>query len=62
MGGGGELILEGGLINLSKTMVSVLHKELECKVEKLKYKKLEIIQPRIKKANPNLQPLNKPSK
>ena len=29
-------------------MVSFLHKELEYKVEKLKYKKLEVIQPRIK--------------
>ena len=29
-------------------MVSVLHKELGCKVEKLKYKKLEVMQPRIK--------------
>ena len=29
----------GGLFNLEKTMVSVLHKELEYKVEKLKYKK-----------------------
>ena len=28
-----------GLLNLETTMVSVLHKELECKVEKLKYKK-----------------------
>ena len=28
-------------------MVSVLHKELEYKVEKLKYKKLEVTQPRI---------------
>ena len=28
-------------------MVSVLHKELEFKVEKLKYKKLEVMQPRI---------------
>ena len=33
-GGGGE-----GLFNLEMTMVSVLHKELEYKVEKLKYKK-----------------------
>ena len=33
-GGGG-----GGLFNLETTMVSVLHKELEYKVEKLKYKK-----------------------
>ena len=30
----------GGLSNLAKTMVSVLHKELEYKVEKLKYKKV----------------------
>ena len=30
---------KGGLFKLEKTMVSVLHKELEYKVEKLKYKK-----------------------
>ena len=29
-------------------MVSVLHTELEYKVEKFKYKKLEVMQPRIK--------------
>ena len=29
-------------------MVSVLHKELEYIVEKLKYKKLQVVQPRIK--------------
>ena len=29
-------------------MLSFLHKELECKVEKLKYKKLEVMQPRIR--------------
>ena len=29
----------GGLYNLETTMVSVLHKELEYEVEKLKYKK-----------------------
>ena len=34
----------GGLLNLAGKMVSVLNKELECKVEKLKYKKLEIMQ------------------
>ena len=34
----------GGLFNLEKTMVLVLHKELEHKVEKLKYKKLEVMQ------------------
>ena len=38
---GGGLIWEGGrLCNLETTMVSVLHKELECKVEKLKYMKI----------------------
>ena len=34
--------------NLAKTMRPVLHKELEYKVEKLKYKKLEVMHPRIK--------------
>ena len=34
-GGEGVLNREGGLFNLAKTMVSVLHKELEYKVEKL---------------------------
>ena len=38
----------GGLFNLATTTVSVLHKELECGVEKLKYEKLEIMQQRIK--------------
>ena len=33
---------------IAKTMVSVLHKELSYKVEKLKFKKLEVMQPRIK--------------
>ena len=32
--------LKGGLFNLEETMVSVLHKGLEYKVEKLKYKKI----------------------
>ena len=45
MGGGGG---RGALFNLAEAMVAVLHKELECKVEKLKYKKLEVMQPRIK--------------
>ena len=35
--GGGGLIETGGLFKLEKTVVSVLHKELEYKVEKLKY-------------------------
>ena len=43
-GGGGG----GGLFNVEKTMVSLLHKELEYKVEKLKYKRLEVMQPRIR--------------
>ena len=54
--GGGGLIETGGLFfrgkglfNLGKTMISVPYKELEDKVEKLKYKKLEVMQPRIKK-------------
>ena len=44
---GGGLIETGGLFNLAKKTVSALHKELEYKVEKLKYKKLEVMQPRI---------------
>ena len=51
--GGGGLKRDGGriwdwaLFNLAKTIVSVLHKELEYKAEKLKYKNLEVMQPRI---------------
>ena len=37
----------GGLFNLAKNMVSVLHEELECKVKKLKYKKLKVVQLRF---------------
>ena len=45
MGGGvnrdeGLISGGGGLFNLEETMVSVLHKELEYKVEKLKNKKV----------------------
>ena len=43
-GGGGyrdrSLFEMGGLFNLEQTMVSVVHKELEYKVEKLKYKEV----------------------
>ena len=44
MGGGslketGCVFERGGLFNFEMTMVSVLHKELEYKVEKFKYKK-----------------------
>jgi len=37
--GFGCLFERGGLFNLKMTMVSLLHKELEYKVEKLKWKK-----------------------
>ena len=33
---------------MAKTVVSVLHKELEYKVEKLKHKKVKVMQLRIK--------------
>ena len=46
--GGGGLIEMGGIFNLETMMVSVLHKELEYKVEKLTYKKFQVIQPRIR--------------
>ena len=36
----GSLFERGGLFNLEQTMVSVVHKELEYKVEKLKYKEV----------------------
>ena len=36
----GDLFERGGLFNLEKTMVSILHKKLEYKVETLKYKKV----------------------
>ena len=37
---GGAYLRGGRLCNLETTMVSVLHKELEYKVEKLKYMKI----------------------
>ena len=58
MGGGGLNRAEG--LNFTKTMVSVLHKELEYKLEKLKYKKLEVMQPKIKNKS-ELPAGNKPS-
>ena len=46
---GGRLYLNGGLFDLEKTMVSVLHKELEYKVIKLSgTKNLGVMQPRIR--------------
>ena len=49
-----------GLFNLAKMVVSVLHKELECKVKKLKYKKSEVMRLRIKNKS-ELPNVNKPS-
>ena len=56
---GGELNRDRGLFNLTKT--SVLHKGLEYKVKKLKYKKLEVTQPRVKK-HLRTSRVNKPSR
>ena len=60
----GGLFEMGGGLNLAKTMASVLYKELQYKVEKLKYKKLEVMQAcrRGSKTNPNFQLVNKPSR
>jgi len=44
----GGLFERGSLFNLEKTMVLVLHKELEYKLEKLNDKRLEVMQPRIR--------------
>ena len=41
------LFERGDLFNLAKTMVSMVPR-LEHKMEKLKYKKLKVVQPRIK--------------
>ena len=53
-GGGGGLNIDGGgicgrgLLYLETTMLSVLYKELEYNVEKLRYKKFQVKQPRIR--------------
>ena len=57
----GELFGRGALFNLEKTMVSVLHKELEYKVEKQKKKKVGGHAAEDQNKNPNFQLLNKPS-
>ena len=51
----------GGLFILEKTMVSVLHKELEYKVEKLKYWRRFWSSSQGSKSIPNFQLVNKPS-
>ena len=47
---GGGLIETGGLFNLEKTLVSILHEELEYEVEKLMTSKrrLEVMQAKIR--------------
>ena len=44
----GGLFERGDLFNLAKMIVLVVHKELKNKVEKLKDKKSEVMQPRIR--------------
>ena len=56
--GGGGLMDALGLFSLETTMVSVLHKELEYKVEKLKYKKFRSCS-RGSESNPTFQLVNK---
>ena len=60
---GGGLIETGGLFKLEKTVVSVLHKELEYKVEKLKYNKVgDHAAEDHWESNPTFQVVNKPSR
>ena len=47
-GGGGGLHRDGGLFNLEKTMVSVLHKELDTKWKSSSTRRLEVMQTRIR--------------
>ena len=44
----GGLFERGGFFYLETTMVSVLYKELEYNVEKLRYKAFQVKQPRIR--------------
>ena len=46
MGGAGNR--DGDVFNLEKRMVPVLHKDLEYNVDKLRYKKVGVTQPRIR--------------
>ena len=55
MGGGGSIS------NLEKTTASVLHKELDNKVEKLKYKKVGGHAVEVQWSNLNFQLVNKPT-
>ena len=56
----GGIFERGILFSLAKTKASVLHKELECKVETLKYRRLKVMQPK-NKTKPNFQVVNNPS-
>ena len=47
MAGGGGVFERGSLLILARMMVSVLHRDLERKVEMLKYMKLEVMQPKF---------------
>ena len=58
----GGIFKREGLFNLEKTTVSVLHKELEYKVEKLKYKKVGDAAEDHWESNPTFQVVNKPSR
>ena len=56
----GGIFERGGLFSLAKAMPSVLHKKGECKVETLKYKRLKVMQPKIK-TNLSFQVVNNSS-
>ena len=58
-GGRGSLIETGGLFNLEKTMVFVLHKELGYKWKSSSTKRLEVVQPRIRVKSELFQLVNK---
>ena len=40
---GGLFFRGGGVFNLAKVMASIFHKELECRVEKLRHEKLQVM-------------------
>ena len=63
MGGRGGLIETWGLFKLEQTVISILHKELEYKVEKLKYNKVgDHAAEDHWESNPTFQGVNKPSR
>ena len=56
----GGIFKRGGLFSLAKAMTLVLRKKIECKVEMAKYKRLKVMQPKIK-TNPSFQVVNNSS-